>query len=225
MAYARNSFLESLPGTDRAALLEIGRRREWQKGEALVHARDRANSAIVLVGGLVKIHKIAAEGADVLLALCGPGDLLGEITAVRDAVRSASATAVTPVQARVIPVGELRTFLAAHPRATLALLDLTLGRLYDSDERRIEFATAESLARVSSRLVELAERFGEHFDDGVVEVALPISQEELASWSGSSRESSARALRTLRDLGLIQTQRMRLRVLDLDRLRAHAARL
>jgi CRP-like cAMP-binding protein len=223
--YATQSFLESLAEPDRAALLELGHRREWQRGEILVHAGDRADSAIVLLSGLVKIHKLASEGADVLLALCGPGDLLGEITAVRQAVRAASATAVAAVRARVIPVGELRAFLAAHPRTTLALLDLTLGRLYASDERRIEFATAESLARVSSRLVELAERFGDRSEHGQVDVALPVSQEELASWSGCSRESTARSLRTLRDLGLIRTQRMRLSVVDLDRLRSHAARL
>jgi len=223
--YAKQSFLESLSEPERRALLEIGHRRRWQRGDVLVHAGDRADSAIVVLSGLVKIHKLAAEGADVLLALCGPGDLLGEIGAVREAVRAASATAVDLVDAMVIPVRDLRSFLAAHPDTMLALLDLTLHRLYDSDERRIEFATAESLARVSSRLVELAERFGEPSQIGVIDVVLPVSQEELASWSGSSRESTARALRTLRGLGLIQTQRLRLRVVDLDGLRSHAARL
>jgi CRP-like cAMP-binding protein len=223
--YARQSFLDSLAEPDRLAMLELGHRREWQRGEVLLHAGDRADSAIVLLAGLVKIHKLASEGADVLLALCGPGDLLGEITAVREAVRVASATALADVRALVIPVRDLRAFLAAHPGTMLALLDLTLGRLYSSDEHRIEFATAESLARVSSRLVELAERYGDAAPNGQIDVALPISQEELASWSGSSRESTARALRTLRDLGLIQTQRLRLRVLDLERLRSHAARL
>ncbi|HLJ02455.1 MAG TPA: cyclic nucleotide-binding domain-containing protein, partial [Solirubrobacteraceae bacterium] len=92
--YAKQSFLESLSEPERGALLEIGHRRRWQRGDVLVHAGDRADSAIVVLSGLVKIHKLAAEGADVLLALCGPGDLLGEIGAVREAVRAASATAV-----------------------------------------------------------------------------------------------------------------------------------
>lgn len=217
--------MESLLESDRSALQEVGHAREWQRGEILVHAGDRADSAIVLEVGLVKIHKIAAGGADVVLALSGPGDLLGEITAVRDAVRSASVTALDSVHAVVISVPDLRAFLAAHPRAMLAVLDLTLVRLYASDERRLEFATAGSLARVSSRLVELAERFGESREGGVIEVALPISQEELASWSASSRESTARALRTLRELGVIETHRLHLTVLDLDRLRSHAARM
>ena len=191
----------------------------------LVHAGDRADSAIVLLAGLVKIHKLGADGVDVVLGLSGPGDLMGEISAVRDAVRSATVTAVDPVQAAVVAVPDLRAFLSAHPRATLALLDLTLSRLHAADQRRMEFATAESLARVSSRLVGLAQRFGSRLDDGVIDVTLPISQDELASWSASSRESTARALRTLRELGLIQTRRRHLTALDLERLRSHSARL
>lgn len=223
--FARQSFLESLPEAERAALLAVGRRRDWERGEVLVHDGDRADSAIVLIEGLVKIHKLAADGAEVVLGVSGPGDLLGEISAIRDAVRSASLTAVTAVRGAVISVPDLRAFLSANPRTTLALLDLTLSRLHVADRRRMEFATAESLARVSSRLVELAQRFGKPLDGGAIDVALPITQDELASWSASSRESTARALRTLRELGLIQTQRLRMTVLDLDALRAHAAQL
>lgn len=217
--------MESLLDSDRSALQELGHHREWRHGEILVHAGDRVDSAIVIEAGLVKIHKIAAGGADVVLALSGPGDLLGEISAVRDATRSASVTAVDSVRAVVISVPDIRAFLSTHARAMLALLDLTLGRLYASDERRMEFATAGSLARVSGRLVELTERFGASLEGDVIEVALPISQEELASWSASSRESTARALRTLRELGLIQTHRLHLTVLDLERLRSHAGGL
>lgn len=224
-SYAPQSFMESLEESDRAALLELGNHREWQRGEPLFHAGDRADSAIVLVGGRLKIHKTTADGSEVVLALSGPGDLVGEISAVGDAVRSASATALDGVHASVIPVRELRAFLSGHPGVMLRLLALTRARLYLADERRLEFATADSLARVTSRLVELTERFGERLGDGAIGVALPINQEELASWSASSRESTARALRTLRELGLIETHRMQLKVLDLEKLRLHGARL
>jgi CRP/FNR family cyclic AMP-dependent transcriptional regulator len=221
--FAKQSFMESLPESDRDALLAIGRRREWQRGEVVVRAGDPADSAIILLEGLTKIHRHGADGTEVVLALSGPGDLLGEITAVRDAVRSATATALAPVRASVLPIRDLRSFLGSHPRATLALLDLALARLHSADARRIEFATSETLGRVTSRLIELAQRFGDE-RSGAIDVELPITQEELASWSASSRESTARALRTLRELGLIETHRLRLTVLDLGRLSAHTAR-
>jgi CRP/FNR family transcriptional regulator, cyclic AMP receptor protein len=221
---APGSFLASLADPDREALLANGHRREWPRGGVLVRIGDRADTAIVLLGGLVKIHKPGTLGEEVILGMCGPGDLLGEISAVRDAVRSATATALQAVHALVLGVPDLRAFLNEHPRATLALLDLALGRLHVADERRVEFATAGSLVRVSSRLIELAERFGSPRQDGAIEICLPINQEELASWSASSKESTARALRTLRELGLIETARMRLTVLDLGQLRLHAGR-
>jgi CRP-like cAMP-binding protein len=219
------TFLQSLLETERTALLATGRPRRWEPTEMLVRRGDQADSAIVILTGLVKIHT-SVEGAEVLLGLSGPGDLLGEATAAfREAFRSATATALEPVEGVVISVPSMRAFLAEHPRATLALLDLALARLYIADARRMEFATSESLARVAGRLVELAERFGVSSPDGSIDVALPITQEELASWSASSRESAARSLRTLRQLKLIETYRRGLTVLDLDRLRSHTARL
>ena len=186
---------------------------------------DRVDSATVLLEGSVKVHKTAAEGSEVVLALLGPGDLLGEMSAVGDAERSADATALEAVEGLIVPVPDLRGFLSAHPHAMLALLELAVARLRLADLRRIEFATAGSLARVASRLVELAERFGSERDDGAVEIAIPLTQEELAAWSASSRESTARALHTLREVGVLETRRRRLIVRDLERLRPHAARL
>jgi CRP-like cAMP-binding protein len=191
----------------------------------LMRDGERADSAVVLLTGVAKVHKTTTEGVDVVLGLSGPGDLLGEVSAVREAVRSASVTALDRIQALVISVPDLRVFLSRHPGAALALLDLALARLYVADARRMEFASAESLPRVTSRLVELAERFGRRVDGGAIEVALPFAQDELASWSAASRESTARALRTLRELGLIETHRLQVKVLDLERLRAYATRL
>lgn len=224
-SYAPQSFMGSLDAGARSALLELGHRRTWQRGDLLFHTGERATSAVVLTAGALKIHKVTPDGTEVVLALLGPGDLLGEISAVEDSLRSASATALDSGHGLVIPVPDLRRFLSTHPGAMMRLLGLTVARLHIADERRLEFATAESLARVASRLVELAERFGERLADGVIDIALPINQGELASWSASSRESTARALHTLRGLGVIETHRMHMKVLDLEKLRSHSARL
>jgi CRP-like cAMP-binding protein len=219
------AFLGSLPPIEREGLLASGRRRRWEKGEMLARTGARADSAVVLLAGLVKIHRQNPEGAEAVLGISGPGDLLGEIALVPDAVRSADATALEPVEGISLPASALRVFLAEHPAASLTLLQLSLFRLHQADARRLEFATAGSLARVASRILELAERFGIPRSDGSIDVGLPINQEELASWSAASRESTSRALRTLRSLGLIETTRLRLLVRDLDGLRGHAPRL
>jgi CRP/FNR family cyclic AMP-dependent transcriptional regulator len=70
---------------------------------------------------------------------------------------------------------------------------------------------------VARRLIELAERFGEPADGGVL-ITLPISQEELASWAGASREATSKALRDLRELGCVETRRRNITVRDVDAL-------
>jgi CRP-like cAMP-binding protein len=224
-SYARKSFMQSLSGDEREQLLALGHRREWAHGDALVRTGEPADSGIILLSGLAKIHKSAVQGEEVVFAIAGAGDLFGEMSAIREAARSATVSALTAVDAAVVPAPALRSFFSGHPDAVMALLELALTRLYTADMQRLEFVAADSLGRVASRLIELAERFGAVRDDGVIEVPMPFSQDELASWSGASRESTARALRSLRELGVIQTSRLRLTVLDLDRLRQHAARI
>lgn len=217
-------FLDTLPPAERELLLAAGHARQWQRQEFVVRSGDPATSVILLVRGQVKIHGRGGDGAEVVFGLLGPGDLLGEISLTRRAVRSLDATALEPVEGVVVAVRDLRALLQSHPAVTLTLLELALDRLRVADSRRVEYATAESLPRVTRRLVELTERFGTARADGAIEVDLPINQEELASWSAASREATARALRTLRELRLIETHRRRLVVHDLERLRTHAAR-
>jgi CRP/FNR family transcriptional regulator, cyclic AMP receptor protein len=204
-------------------LLAVGRRGQWRRGERLLAAGDAADHAVILLAGFVKVHRTVAQGGEAVLDLSGPGDLLGEAAAFSGGIRSANVTALEPVEGLKVHIRDFRDFIARRPLVTSALLEMTLARLHAANASRTEFATTTSLARVTTRLVELAERFGERTVNGRIEVALPITQEELASWSASSRESTARALRTLRTLGLIQTSRRRFTVHDLDVLRTHAA--
>ncbi len=225
MTRSAPTFLDALTAVERDALIASGHLRHWSAGEVLFREGEVAESALVIVSGLVKIHKHGAAGEELILSLCGPGDLLGEVVVVREARRTAHVVALQDVEAVAVTVADLRGLLTRHARIALVLLELSLGRLRLADERRLEFATAESLPRVTSRLLELAERFGTEHADGTIDVEMPINQEELASWAAASRESTARALRTLRELGLIETRRRRLVVLDADRLRRHASQL
>ena len=218
-------FFERLSDSERTALVECGRPRRWEAGDVMFRRGDRSDSALVLRAGHVKVHTIVHGGVDVVLDLLGPGELCGETAALAAGTRSAAVSAIDGVEALMIPAGELRAFLSDHPRVPFVLLELLLGRLAIADMRRMEFVNSASIARVASRLLELAERFGRSRSDGAAELMVPIAQEDLASWSASSLESTARALRTLRQLGVIETGRRRIAVLDLDRLREHAARL
>jgi CRP-like cAMP-binding protein len=94
-------------------------------------------------------------------------------------------------------------------------------RLRDADRKRIEFGVYDTLNRVARRLVELVDRFGQPAESGI-RITLPLTQEELASWVGASREAVSKALRTLRADGYVRTQRRTITVIDIEGLRRRA---
>ena len=95
------------------------------------------------------------------------------------------------------------------------------GRLRYADAQQAEFATTDVVGRVCHRLVELSERFGTAGHAGI-EIELPLSQEELAAWTGASREAVSKALQLLRSLQIVETGRRHVTVLDLAALRQRA---
>jgi CRP-like cAMP-binding protein len=166
----------------------------------------------------VKVSAATESGRHVLLACRGPGDLVGELSALDERPRSASIVALEPVQAIALSHEQFRALLAQHHSAALALLRVLSERLRDADSKRLQFASHTALGRVAFCLLELCERFGDTAD-GAVDILLPLSQDELAGWAGSSLESVARSLQTMRGLGWIETRRRAIRVLDRDALR------
>jgi len=183
-----------------------------------MHIGQVPSEVLLLLGGWVKVSATTPAGRTVLLALRGPGDLVGELSALDEEPRSASIVAIEPVQALVMTHDRFRALLRERPDTAVALMRVLSARLRDADAKRIQMATHTIVGRVAFCLLELCERFGRH-DHGAVEITLPLSQEELASWAGASLESVARALQQMRSLGWIETRRRAIRVLDAEALR------
>ncbi|WP_283139003.1 Crp/Fnr family transcriptional regulator [Rhizohabitans arisaemae] len=214
-------FLAQLTPDELADLHRLGRRRRWERGETLIREGDAADSVLILTEGRVKVCSLTESGVEVILAIRGPGSLLGEFSAIDGEPRSADVAALEPASGLVVPVAAFAGYLQNRGRVTLLLLRLVVARMRDADRKRIEFGATDATGRVATRLVELAERFGERVPAGL-RISLPISQDELAGWVGASREAVSKALRSLRDRGLIETGRRRVIIRDLDRLRSRA---
>jgi len=201
-------------------LRDEGRRVQFRRGQALFTEGDVADRVFVIEHGWVTITSVSPGGREVVLALRGPGDIIGELSALDGAPRSATALAAAEVEATVTS-GSVLIRSLGDPAAAMELLRVLANRLRDADRKRLEFAALDSLGRVAWRLQELGERFGEETADGL-EVELPLSQEQLASWCGASREATVKALAALRSLGWITTGRRRVLIRDGDALRRHA---
>jgi len=215
-------FLGALDDAQARGLRDRGIPRRFRKGQALFHEGGRSDRVVVLLDGRVKVSTVTEEGREVILAFRGAGDLLGELSAIDGGPRSASVVAIEPVQALAVTAADFRAYLREHPDVALLLLQTLSRRLRDADRKRVEYGAHDTVGRVAARLVELAQRYGEPAAAGV-RIGLPLSQEELAGWTGSSREAVSKALQSLRRAGWVVTERRSITVLDLEALRRRAA--
>ena len=79
------------------------------------------DAIVVVLSGRVKVSTVTPEGKEVVLAFRGPGDLLGELSAIDGEARSATVGALEAVDAAVVAATDFRAFLSAHPRVAILL--------------------------------------------------------------------------------------------------------
>jgi CRP/FNR family transcriptional regulator, cyclic AMP receptor protein len=214
-------FLDVLSEGHVAALRALGRMRRFPVGAALFNERAPGDAVFVLMSGRVKLSCVTESGREAVLGIREPGELIGEMSAIDGAPRSATATALEPIEVLTVSRDAFVGFLERTPGVALVLLRMIAPRLRDADRKRIEYLGQDSVGRVCSRLVELADRFGAPEGNGV-HIELAITQEDLAGWTGSSREAVIRALRSLRELGWIETRRRGVTLLEVEQLRRRA---
>lgn len=215
-------FLALLNEADRQDLEAIGRRQTAERGDVLLARGEVGDRVLVVETGRVKVSVATSSGREVVLTFRGPGSLLGDQSLVDESPRSATVTAVEPVAVLVVAASAFRGYLARHPNVALAMLATLSGRLRESDRRLAEYAAADTLGRICGRLVELCEQEDRGDGEAAVQISLPITQEELAGWTGASIESTAKALRQLRSLGWVATGRRAIEVSDVAALRERA---
>jgi CRP/FNR family cyclic AMP-dependent transcriptional regulator len=215
-------FLDALSQGNVDELRALGRLRRYPGGARLFNERDAGDAVFVLLSGRVKLSCTTEGGREAVLGIRVPGELIGEMAAIDAAPRSASATALEPVEVLALSSHAFIAYLERTPGVALVLVRMLNRRLRDADDKRIEFLAQDTVGRVCSRLVELGDRFGAAGAEGT-RIDVAITQEDLAGWTGSSREAVIRALRTLRELGWIDTRRRGVTLLDVDALRRRSA--
>ena len=138
--------------------------------------------------------------------------------------RSATVIAVDDVEAGFMHVDELRAFLREYPDAALVLIRMLVRRLSDATRDVVDLATRDSVGRIAKRLLDLAAEHGTPSTGaaGGTRIELSLSQDELARWTGATRETVSRALRLMRQLGWVATDHRTITVLDPAALRERA---
>jgi CRP/FNR family cyclic AMP-dependent transcriptional regulator len=211
-------FWSRLTTKQRDELVRIGAR-VWFEADAVIlsqGARDR--HLVVLMTGAAKVITSSVAGSERMVELCGPGMLLGEVAALTAAPRGATVRALQRASALVINQAEFDGAVRADPALRDHLVQALADRLRLANQRMAEASVPSMLPRLTTLLVSLSEQLG----GGESPLVLPISQTDLASLAATSEASVARAIRTLRTMGLVRTGRRRMVLLDLPTLRRYA---
>jgi CRP/FNR family transcriptional regulator, cyclic AMP receptor protein len=214
-------FAAALTSEELEDLCSRGVRRPFRRGSFIMTEGEASDHVVVLLAGRCKVSSYTMDGKEVVLAVRGPGELLGDFSALDGGSRSATVTALEPIEALIIPADRFKLYLEDHARLAVLLLQTWSRRVRDADRKRVEFGAYDTPGRVARRLIELVERYGEG-EGTSVRISLSLTQDELAGWTGASREAVSKALREFRDRNWIATGRRAITVLDVDALRQRA---
>jgi CRP/FNR family cyclic AMP-dependent transcriptional regulator len=211
------TVLGMLRESERDGLLSLGVLREWATGSTLLMEGDTRKHVLVLDAGWVKVVAQLEEGGQALLALRSRGDLVGEQAAVEDAPRSASVVSAIPVRAYVIQREPFLKYLRERPDVHLAVTQTLSAKLRSETRRRVDFGILNAEVRLARVLCDLARRNSRPTDEGI-ELGYTLTQPELAAMIGISEPSLQRALRKLRELGVVSTGYRRIIIRDMAKL-------
>jgi CRP/FNR family cyclic AMP-dependent transcriptional regulator len=214
-------FWGLLTSAERDALSGLGRYRTFPPGATICVEGEPATYVYVLVAGWVKVLSATSDGREIVLALRGNGDLVGEMAAETTGHRNATIQALDAVRALIVGYDRFSSFLDANPGAAHAHRRVVMQRWNDADTMLRSRSVTTGAQRVAALLLDLAGRHGSEAS-GVIDLAMPLTQEELASLAGTSRATVARAFRNWRMRGLVRTGQRRIAITDAGGLRRAA---
>jgi CRP/FNR family transcriptional regulator, cyclic AMP receptor protein len=218
-----SDFLGLLTVSDREALLAAGRPQAYKAGAALCMEGEPTTHVFILISGWVKVITVTRDGREMLAALRGSGEVVGEIAGQVTGYRTATIRAIGTVRALIVSTGQFGEFLDTHPSAAHAHRRLMAEQQRIAYEAQRNHVLASGPQRLACLLLDLVARHGEAGDSALT-APLPLSQEEMASLIGASRSTVTRALQNWRSRQIIRTGQRRITILDRPRLLKIAGR-
>lgn len=193
----------------------------FAQGETIFHQGSAGNSLYIIISGQVRIFTVSEAGQELTVSIFRDGNFFGELALLDGLPRSASAQAMCTTTTLTLHRAAFLHIINACPPIAASILEVMAARLRQTTTNAEQLAGLSAAERVVQQLVRLAQQHG--ISDGAATlIDLRLTQDSLASISGTTRETVNRVLSGLRDQGLVQLERARIRVIDLHRLRTLA---
>ena len=217
--FKRVSIFVDLPDEDIQALSSVAKRRTFRAGEVIFHRDDPGQVLYIIKDGKVKICIISPDGQEISLAVLGKGEYFGEFALLDGLPRSTDAVALEKVECYTLQRSDFHNAILKNPKIAILVMEALIKRLRNTDQMVEDLIFLDVYGRVAKKLLELADAHGVKVDDGV-RIDVRLTQQELASMVGASRESVNKVLGYFTDKNFISTDKHRItlhRMADLKR--------
>jgi CRP/FNR family cyclic AMP-dependent transcriptional regulator len=198
-----DGMLAALPPELLQGLFDKARVSSLSAGQTLFLAGDTGDGCYRIEDGLLKISVNAAEGGERILAILGPGSMVGELSIIDGAPRSASVTALRESKLSFVSRATFDAFSQANPDLYRHVMELLARRLRDTNEALAATSFLSLKGRVARSLLSLAEAFGHDVGGGRILVRQKVTQSDLAAMAGIARENVSRILKDWTDHSLV----------------------
>ncbi len=163
------------------------------RNRTLFRAGDRSDGCYQIVEGLVKVT-VLAEHRERILAILGPGALVGELSMIDGAPRSAAVTAIRDTRLAFVARDAFAAFAQANPDVYRHICALLARNLRNNNDALLASSFLSVKGRAARALLALADAFGENVGDGRILIHQKITQGDLAAMAGIARENLSRIL-------------------------------
>jgi len=220
------TFLQQVPlfrafrEDDLQKISEVVKIQTIKKGDTLFRKGDYGTALYLIVSGKIKIGVTSRLGDEVILSILSNGEIFGDMALLDGMSRSADAVAVEDSQLYVLYQDDFIAILMKSSTAIKALFSTLCARLRKTDKFVEETCFLNVSSRLARRLAEFAERQLRAGEQG--EIRIEMTQSELASMVGATRESVNKELRSMREKGIVKTVGRSVVICDLERLKRRA---
>lgn len=201
-------------------LMNVARRRIFRAGEVIFHREDPGQVLYVIKEGKVKICLISPDGQEMTLTVLGKGEYFGEFALLDGLPRSTDAIASERVECYTLQRTDFHNAIMKNPKIAIQAMEVLSKRLRNTNQMVEDLIFLDVYGRVAKKLVELADAHGVKAEDGGIRIEMRLTQQELASMVGASRESVNKVMGYFTEKNFISTDKHRItlhRIADLKR--------
>jgi CRP/FNR family cyclic AMP-dependent transcriptional regulator len=181
-------LFHGIPSDRLSWLAEHLHRRNIPPGTNIISAEQPGETVYVILSGCVKIHVEQANGTDVTLAILGPGDVVGEMSLLDGTGRSANVLALEDTSLLWMDRDAFEECLRNMPGVTANMMRILCNRLRYAGQQIQALASMNVQGRVARQILDFAQRYGKVTPEGDVLIPIRLTQSDLASLVGASRE-------------------------------------